>query len=68
MAAYVIKQRHDVPYIYIDPGILKIYKFPSGFHFGEMDILNAEDNQDQRIFTIKAMRDCEMLVLKKSVM
>ena len=37
-----------------------------GDYFGDIDIMNDECN-DKRIFTMKAMSDCELLTLKKIV-
>jgi CRP-like cAMP-binding protein len=68
-AAFVIQEKLDFPYIYIDPGMRweKTGFKLVGYYFGEMDLMDNEEMEDKRVFTVKAIEDCEMLVIKKSV-
>ena len=60
-AAFVLinkEQEEDMPYIYIN----------EGYYFGETEIMADGKLNDKREFTVKALEDCEVLVLKKTVM
>ena len=56
-AALVLRDYNDLAYIYID----------EGYYFGEIDLLiGSEEEVGKRMFTVKAMKECELLVLSKT--
>ena len=53
-AALVLPKFSDLAYIEID----------EGYYFGEIDIVHFNE---KRMFTVKAIKDCELLVLNQNV-
>ncbi len=53
-AAYMVQGQREIPFVYIDEGDI----------FGELDIIT---DKERRAVGAKALKDCEILVLKKSV-
>ena len=71
-AGLVLQKHEDMVYLTITEGNLKILQIVLGYYFGETDMLTISkdddgDETEKRMFTVKALKDSELLVLNKMV-